>query len=72
MCFTKRYLLNPIMIEMVDLFWDKHHVATIIDIYFFQRQAELADIRTTPHVQIPRIIDGSAVISTALNIGNLD
>jgi hypothetical protein len=33
-CFTKRYLLNPIMIELVDYFWGKYYVTTIIDAYF--------------------------------------
>jgi hypothetical protein len=56
------------MIELVDYFWGKHYVATVIDANLFQRQAELANIRTTPHIQIPLMIDGSAVISTALNI----
>lgn len=72
MCFTKRYLLNPNMIELVDYFWGKHYVATIIDANLFQRQAELANIRTTPYVQITLMIDCSAVISTTFDVGNLD
>jgi len=34
MSFTKSYLLDPIMIELVDYFRDKHNIATIINIYF--------------------------------------
>ncbi len=32
-CFPKSYLQNPIMIEVVDYFRDKHYVATVINIY---------------------------------------
>ena len=60
------------MIELVDSFWGKHYVATVINAYLFQSQAELTNIRTTPHIQIPLRIDGSAVISTTLYIGYLD